>query len=62
MTCPLFDEEDISVANVVVIDVTEKTTRMSTKEDLPDYYEDDTGFEVGNQMLFCFTCIVSSPW
>ena len=51
MTCPLFDEEDISVANVVVIDVTEKTTRMSAEEDLPDYYEDDPGFEVRNLIL-----------
>ena len=46
MTCPVFVEDDLSDANVVVIDVTEKTTRISAEEDLPDYYEDDSGFEV----------------
>ena len=46
MTCPVFDEDDLSDANVVVIDVTEKTTRISVDEVLPDYYEDDSGFEV----------------
>ena len=46
MTCPVFDEDDISDANVLVIDVTEKTTRISAEEDLPDYYEDESGFEV----------------
>ena len=46
MTCPVFDEDGLSNANVVVIDVTEKTTRISAEGDLPDYYEDDSGFEV----------------
>ena len=46
MTCPVFVEDDLSDANVVVIDVTEKTTRISAEEDLPDYYEDDSSFEV----------------
>ena len=46
MTCPVFDEDDISEANVVVIDVTERKTRISAEDDLADYYEDDSGFEV----------------
>ena len=47
MKCPLFDEDDISAANLVVVDVTEKTADKSTEEDPAEYYGDDIGFEVG---------------
>ena len=48
MTCPLFDEDDVSAANLVVIDVTEKKTAdKSSEEDPAEYYGDDVGFEVG---------------
>ena len=48
MTCPLFDEDDVSAANLVVVDVTEKKTAdKSSEEDPAEYYGDDVGFEVG---------------
>ena len=47
MTCPLFDDDEISAANLLVIDVTEKTADKSIEEDPAEYYGDDVGFEVG---------------
>ena len=67
MKCPLFDEDVLSVANLVVIEVTEKTADISTEEDLAEYYGDDIGFQVGSEVIVkCrpgfLTEGVNKPW